>query len=118
MRAENSRVVSDLDVLGKTGNVVVDVGVVSTGRSARRNIVALNGNILESDVKVARVLNVSGVPVDCTTSPVDCALGVGGKSTRPQRDLDEGRGLGEGVGVGGGVVSVVLLEDTADLAVD
>lgn len=116
--AKHGLVVGDNNVLREASNVVVDVSVGTLDLGVGRRIVASNRDVLKSNVKVTGVGDIGGVPVDLTTSPVDGTLGVGSQSTGPDGDLDEGGSLGVVVGLGGSVEGILLVEDTADLAVD
>lgn len=117
-RAENIAIVSDFNVVTKTVVAGELVGLGTGLCDVVGEVVALDADVLEGNVKVARALDVFSVPVDSSTGPVNSTLTVGRRSTRPQGDLNDGRSLGKFVDTGGGIVSVGLLEDTAGLAID
>jgi hypothetical protein len=50
---------------------------------------------LEGCVVVPIVLDISGVPVDKSTGPVDGSLAVGGETCRPEGELNTSGSLGE-----------------------
>ena len=69
-------------------------------------------------VVVTISLDIVAVPIDLSSSPVNCALGVGGESSWPDGDLDTGWGLWVLPLVGRCVPCILTLLGASDLAVD
>jgi hypothetical protein len=109
--AINNRVVGATQIL-----VVVALSLVGTDSVAA--VIALNGNRLNFGVKESDLLNVFGVPVDLTTSPINGTLRVSLKTTRPERQLDTRRGLREAPVLRCRVPGILALLGSSQLAID
>jgi hypothetical protein len=115
---QNGGVVRDLDITLHGVGVGVDVRVVAGLLGRRGSIVALHADLADGGEVVAVLLDVLAVPVNDTTGPIDCALGVAGLAGGPEGHLQTGGSLGELVLLGGGVVGVGLLKGALDGAID
>jgi hypothetical protein len=117
-RTENGWGVAVNDGVVGSGAFLVFVADALVGARSTVGIPALDVHRLHGDVVVPGRLDVLVVPVDHTAGPVDGALGAVGQTTRPQRDLNTGRGLGVLELLGRLVEGVLAINGTADLTVD
>jgi len=103
-------------VVGRLG-VIVRVWHTVVGARTALGIVALDGDLAKCGKIITVVLDILTVPVDGPASPVNCTLGVGVGTTRPDGQLYTRRRLGEVILVGCRVESLRLLLGSADLTV-
>lgn len=109
----------DIFLIEVRGGVVQECRkVCRVSGNKRRQVVSLDTNVLDVRIVVTVVLDILGVPVDGTTSPLDRTQSIQVGSGRPQRKLDSG-------GSGWVVVSVLCqvpgvgsLQGTHDVSVD
>ena len=112
-RFEDGGLVADFDGVVGCGNVIEGIRDLSLDSGARWGVIALDLDLREGG-KVVAILHVVAGPVDEATTPFDSSFAIGGKTSRPQRQLDARRCLGVVKSVGGGVPSIRLLH-RADL---
>ena len=63
-------------------------------------------------------MHILAVPVNFTTSPIDSTLGVGGKTTGPERQFETSRSLREHILFGSSVVCLVFIQDADGFSVE